>query len=173
MNEFSLEHYTYINQIFGDITVRDIIAEVFPNKKYKFMVKEDIISDSHHHYLIDVDTMKEICSVDNGYQNIYIDTNDNLCQSYSLLSYFNIPITQDKIQRQMEMINLYRKIINNKEFIKRFNDIIVRWIDYTKKNCYLSTNKNILIKNIRNVLRKWKKFGYNYFIGFYNNEILY
>ena len=34
LEEFSLEHFTFINQFFGDETVREVIAEVFPNKKY-------------------------------------------------------------------------------------------------------------------------------------------
>ena len=36
---FSKNHYTYINQIFGDQTVREIISEIFPNKDYDFVVK--------------------------------------------------------------------------------------------------------------------------------------
>ena len=34
LESFSKEHFTYINQIFGDQTIRQIISEVFPNKKY-------------------------------------------------------------------------------------------------------------------------------------------
>ena len=52
---FSFEHFTYINQIFGDQTIREIIREVFPNKKYLFGVQQtgEEFENSHHHVLIE------------------------------------------------------------------------------------------------------------------------
>ena len=45
---FSKKHYTYINQFFGDETVREIISELYPNDKYDFEIhdaNEDFESD--------------------------------------------------------------------------------------------------------------------------------
>ena len=39
LEEFSLEHFTFINQFFGDETVREVIAEVFPNKNTRLRLK--------------------------------------------------------------------------------------------------------------------------------------
>ena len=35
LQQFGLQHYTYINQFFGDATVRAMIEEVYPNEIYK------------------------------------------------------------------------------------------------------------------------------------------
>ena len=36
---FSKEHYTYINQIFGDLTVREIIKETYAPRDWEFVVE--------------------------------------------------------------------------------------------------------------------------------------
>ena len=95
LNKFSFDHLTYINQIFGDQSVRQIIAEVYKTKKkYAFGVEEtgDEFEHSHHHFLIDKRSKQVVCSADQGYQNIYVNKNDNLCQSYSLLTYFSLSL---------------------------------------------------------------------------------
>ena len=174
LQEFAYEHFTYINQIFGDQTIRQIITEVFPNKKFELGFEETNLDFeySFHHYLIDKKTQKPVCSVDNGYQNIYINKNDNLCQSYSLLTYFKIPIDPDQKQRQMDMINMYRKIISSKKFLKIIDEVISDpdnkklWINYTKKRkTYLVMNVDTIVQNINDVLNKWEEYGYWYFIG--------
>ena len=40
---FSKKHYTYINQIFGDISVREIIKEIYPNDKFNFVVLKALV----------------------------------------------------------------------------------------------------------------------------------
>lgn len=175
LNEFSHEHYTYINQIFGDLTVREIISEVFPNKKYIFDAVESgaEFEGSYHHVLINTKTNEEVCSVDNGYQNIYINKNDNLCQSYSLLTYFNENIHPDQKQRQMDMIKMYRNILNNKKFIKNFKDIIKpkkkedMWKISNNNNStvHMKYDMNNILKKIKDVLDNWEEYGYYYFIG--------
>ena len=173
LESFSLEHYTYINQIFGDQTVREIISEVFPNKKLSFEI-EDTGEDfefSQHHVLRDKTTGIKICSVDDGYQNHFINKNDTLCQSYSLLTYFNIPISSNQKQRQMDMIRMYRTILSNKTIITKLDEIIYPtnnelWIDYTKNtNPYIIMNKAIILEKINIVLQNWEDYGYWYFIG--------
>ena len=174
LQEFAYQHFTYINQIFGDQTVREIITEVFPNKKFQMGFEETNLDfeNSYHHYLIDTKTQQPICSVDNGYQNIYINKNDNLCQSYSLLTYFKIPIDPDQKQRQLDMIKMYRKILSSKKFLKIIDEILKDpdnkslWINYTKKKkTYLVMNIVTIVQNINDVLNKWEKYGYWYFIG--------
>lgn len=169
---FGLEHYTYINQFFGDKTVRQIISETFPNEKYDFEVKEtgEEFENSDHHFIREKLTGDKICSVDDGYQNINIDVNDTLCQSYSLLTYFEIPISEDKVQRQMDMIDLYKRLLSNKKFIKILtSDIKIpddTWFDYTvNPKRPFRIGKNTFFKKMDEVLNKWRSFGYWYFIG--------
>ena len=118
---FGLEDFAYINQFFGDESVREIIAETFPNQyEFDFEKTGEEFENSNHHFIRHQFTGDKICSVDNGHQRISIDVNDTLCQSYSLLAYFEIPISEDKVQRQMDMIDLYKRILSNKRFIKNF-----------------------------------------------------
>ena len=170
---FGLEHYTYINQIFGDISVREIISEVFPSSsKYKFkaLVGEGAFEGSYHHVL--KRGKKTICSVDAGHQNIDIDVNDTLCQSYSLLSYFNIEIPSDKKEKQIAMVKMYRTMLNNSKFILALDDIIHSgnsslWIDYRipGDTTNLPMVKADILNSIQKVLNDWEIFGYYYFIG--------
>ena len=174
LEKFGSEHYTYINQFFGDVTVRQIISETFPNEKYDFEVKEtgEEFEDSHHHFIREKLTGDKICSVDNGYQNIDDDIHDTLCQSYSLLTYFEIPISEDKVQRQMDMIGLYKRILSNKRFIKNLNGkygIKIpndSWSDYTvNPKRPFTINKPEFFRKMNSVLNDWRRFGYWYYIG--------
>lgn len=172
--EFGWDHYTYINQFFGNPSVREIISETFPNEKYDFEVKEtgEEFENSHHHFIREKLTGEPICSVINGYQNIDVDVHDTLCQSYSLLTYFEIPISEDKVQRQMDMIDLYKRILSNKRFIKNLNGKYgikiphKDWIDFkANPNRPFTINKPEFFRKMNEVLNKWRRFGYWYFIG--------
>lgn len=172
---FSLEHYTYINQIFGDQAFRQIINETFPNKSLTMEVENayEEFEFSHHHFIMEKKTGKRICSVDDRYQDQNVNVNDTLCQSYSLLTYFGIPINPDQKQRQMDMIDMYRKILSSKKFVKNLDDIIHNengndklWIDYTKvEEEYVVMNKRVILQKIYDVLDKWQRYGFYYFIG--------
>ena len=51
---FSTEKFTYINQIFGDETVREAIKETYAKRDWKFLVEpasEEFDDDSDHHFL--------------------------------------------------------------------------------------------------------------------------
>ena len=146
---FDRAHLSYINQIFGDQSVRDIIQEIMPKPgKLIFEKGQGEFAGSFHH-MFTKSTAKSkskkkssdksldkdlVCSANAGYQNLSVDKNDNLCQSYSLLSYLQIPFDttrsadatiQVKKDRQMVMIEMYRDILKNKKFIKAFSDDIV------------------------------------------------
>ena len=184
LEKFGKYHYTYINQIFGDITVREIIAEIFPNKKYSFRVEqagEGFEQNTDHHILFDETNNKTICSTKircNGHicQDIRRDVNDTLCQSYSLLTYMNRKIKRGKKERQMEMIRMYREILDSPEFIKKLNEEILTnyenkclWLKFTKNNHvdkeFVNMNYTNLINKIHKALNEWEKYGYMYFIG--------
>jgi len=178
LNEFSHESYRYINQIFGDETVRQIISEVFPNKKYKFVVKPGgrEYHNSSHHVLKNNRNKKIWCSGVKGYQNTNINTNDTLCQSYSLLTYLKKPIDDDQKQRQMDMIQMYREILSNPSFLKEF-DIVINdernkqlWkvdpeVNDPRKVVFIEMDTAQILKDIHDVLDKWEKYGYLYYIG--------
>jgi hypothetical protein len=142
--KFGRKNYTYINSFFGDITVRQIISELYPSKKLKLVAEQGTGEFEHsmHHVLFK--NNEKICSVEQGCQNIGIkpgqDCNDTLCQSYSLLNYFiergkegkenkgikllyaAIPIRGTpywKYEKQMMMINMYHQLINNEKFLNK------------------------------------------------------
>lgn len=184
---FSKEWYTYINQIFGDKTVREIIKEMYTPRDWNFVARqgEGVFLGSYHHVLEkkgkDGETIRW-CSVDEGYQNTNINKNDSLCQSYTLLKYLNKPIEQNMKKRQMEMIKMYKNIIKREYFkdeLRGMVEIMKRtikktkkkdnpalWKDYTydKPEPYLNKDFNVLYGEIQSVLEKWEKYGYLYFI---------
>jgi len=180
LEEFSKKHFTYINQIFGDATVRQIIEEEYPTT-YEFAVEETGAEFEHsfHHTVKDREDDHVICSVAEGYQNIYKNKNDTLCQSYSLLNYFDIDIPDDKKERQMAMIQMYRDILNGTmenfedvDFKKIIYDEILSvkankslWLNFVTNRGYISMAKNKFFKNIEDTLDEWEEFGYWYFIG--------
>ena len=180
LDTFSKRHYTYINQIFGDATVRQIIEEEYPTT-YKFEV-ENTGADfdfSFHHTVKDREDGRVLCSVDDGYQDIYKNKNDTLCQSYSLMNYFDIDIPDDKKDRQMAMIQMYRDILNgtleNFDAID-FKDVLNReilsvksnkhlWRNFITNRGYISMSKQTFFKNIESTLDEWEDYGYWFFIG--------
>jgi hypothetical protein len=180
LDEFSKKHYTYINQIFGDATVREIIEEEYPTT-YKFDVEETgaDFDFSYHHTVKDRDDGHILCSVDDGYQDIYKNKNDTLCQSYSLMNYFDIDIPDNKKDRQMVMIQMYRDILNGTlenfegvNFKKILNKEILSvkenkslWTDFVTDRGHINMKPNIFFKNIKNTLDEWEEVGYWFFIG--------
>ena len=175
LEAFSWRHFTYINQIFGDQTVREIISEVYPSEEYSFKVEpgEGAFEGTYHHVL---SSKKQgtVCSVNQGHQNLDVDVNDNLCQSYSLLSYFKIRIAKDKKAKQMAMVKMYRtKLLDSRDFVDKLDDVIFPrnkgvWMDNTRtpKDRYpLQMNKANILAEIRKTLDEWEAYGYHYFIG--------
>ena len=168
LEKFSLEHFTFINQFFGDETVREVIAEVFPNKKYKFKIKS--FGENSFHHLLVTQKNKEVCSFEKGHQNMEVDKNDTLCQSYSLLTYLGARINKDKKQKQMDMIAMYEVFLKDKEFMKKLGETIdipnAGWKDYRKEGSPVFTiSKRSFISRVKMVLQKWREYGYWYFIG--------
>lgn len=194
IDNYSLEHYTFINQIFGDATVREIICDIFTNNKnkhYRFFVEEvnnDLFERGFHHILVNDNNETLYCSVDSGHQNLNKNVNDTLCQSYSLLKFLgkqldeifdnkSLKPKQKYMLIHKEMINMYREIISNKKFIREFNTIdfvntfeedgvTKSFRDYTKpNNNELNLDSKVILQKIKEVLDKWEKYGYWYFIG--------
>jgi len=173
---FGWDHYTYINQIFGADPVRKILEEVYPNCEYR-LAKEPDINFGDHHFVENIKTGEKIDSMRSRLQHSRIDINDTLCQSYSAYFYINsnIPLTKDKKQKQLDMINMYRKLLRNKVFVEQINQQILLdeayrgvWQIYKRPNRTegnINMNKASLIKKINGVLDDWEEFGYSYFIG--------
>ena len=186
LDEFSNEHFTYINQIFGDETIREIIKETYVDRDWTFAV-EDANADfeySNHHVLIkkgkDGKNIKW-CSVDEKYQNILVNKNDTLCQSYTLMKYLNKPIPRGMKERQMDMIKMYRNILRKQHFQTELQQVlsvmqrallqkqpdkdVVLWKDYTKnRSPALNVGYADIYYQIHNTLDNWEKFGYHHFI---------
>ena len=177
LDYFKWKHLTYINQFFGDTSVREIISEVYPNKCLEFGVEEageGFEANTDHHVLYDTKTKKKICSVDTlKIQNTNINKYDTLCQSYTLLIYFNRKMYKTHKARQMEMIKMYRDLLDNRTLIKNINNEIVSnkrnknlWADYTQDtqgDVALEMDMPKIVRNIRDTLDRWEKYGYHHF----------
>lgn len=187
---FSRAHYSYINQIFGDLTTRKIIQKVMHKAGFpgRLITKkgEGEFADSEHHIFRPGRTIaSQICSVDVGYQNLDVNVNDTLCQSYSLMNYLLVPFdttpsskatTAQKRSKQHSMIDMYRELLRNKEFLKEFSEEIMHaknnklWIDdvnHEKPFYIIEKYKTIgkLVKTINRVLDIWEIYGWRYFVG--------
>ncbi len=172
---FSFDHYDFINQIFGDRTCRAIIQKMFPTK-YKFVVIPGVgkFRDSHHHVVglkKNPHKIQYICSSKLGYQDMDVNKNDTLCQSYSLLTYFSIPISPDAKERQIDMIDMYEtKLLGNATFLSVFKEELLHPENISWKltdgsiMCQTMTPDEIILK-IRAVLAAWRNYGYWFFIG--------
>ena len=126
---FDLEHKTYINQIFGDETIREIITETYAPRDWYFVVEAGVgvFEGTDHHVLerkLKNGEIERWCSVDEGIQNNIVNVNDNLCQSYSLLKFLNKPLTKNMKKTQKEMINMYRAILKRPYFKKELQNIV-------------------------------------------------
>ena len=181
---FSRAHYSYINQIFGDITVREIIQEIYKKEGTLQSVEETqgpFAGTWHHTFELNG---IETCSVNEAYQNIDVDVNDTLCQSYSLMNYLQIPFNktsseyatiEQKKEKQMSMITAYRDLLSNPEFTKTFSQVIYPknnklWsdtVDYTHPFYIIQRYKKAskIILNIKRVLKIWEDYGWQYFVG--------
>jgi hypothetical protein len=180
-HEFSRAHMSYINQIFGDITVRQIIQEIYPRSGSLAVLTSGPEFEYSHHHIYKKDG-ESVCSIEMGYQNTLIDVNDNLCQSYALMSYLDIPFdktpsstasVEQKRMKQMAMINMYRNILENKDFVKIFiNEVVFEknnklWTDWVNRKFYIIQKLSAarIIKHIKKVLDAWENYGWRYFVG--------
>lgn len=188
---FSKKHYTYINQIFGDASVRRIIEEEYPTTwEFKVAKAGPEFGNSFHHTVRDrEDPQLIICSGIDGVQDLNKNVNDTLCQSYSLLNFFEIPIQlseeKGKLKQiyhetnQRAMVQMYRDLlegnIENYEGID-FKEILTNEILSDKRNKKLWRNfvtgkgninmdPEVLFKNIEDTLDEWEDYGYWFFIG--------
>lgn len=178
---FGRANYSYINAIFGDLTVRSIIEEVM--KKPGTLVAEpsgeEFENSSHHVFK---SGRKKVCSVDELYQDRRVDENDTLCQSYSLMTYLRIPFdktpskdatVEQKHSKHIAMIAMYRMILNNDKFVKLFNTEITypsEWIDMvddTNEFPIITKYKTgpQILKVVKKVLDIWEKYGWMYYVG--------
>ena len=181
---FGRAHYSYINSIFGDETVRSIIQEVI-KKPGKLVVEKsgaEFENSFHHIFKAGKTKASIVCSAKERYQNIEIDENDTLCQSYSLMAYLRIPFdktpsdeatVEQKRTKHMSMIAMYRELLNNEKFVNLFNTDITypeEWVDSIDNTnefpiiTKFKTGPEIL-KVVERVLNVWEQYGWMYFIG--------
>lgn len=202
---FSRAHMSYINQIFGDATIREIIQDVYAAKG-KLVIEPagaNFEHSVHHVYYADENenenynennanapsrnidfTTSKVCSLSLNYQDLTADNNDTLCQSYSLMAYLGVHFDstpskvatrEQKFNKQLSMINMYRDILDYDAFKLEFNAIVKDkrnnklWTDSVDpdKNFYIiqkfKTPANV-VKQIRRVLDVWEKYGWQFFV---------
>lgn len=218
LDEFSHLFVTYINQIFGDRSVRTIIYEMFGkqshNKNLRFglvafhryqdptdewveanennsVMKRDASyyddendqvsiedSDDNHHVLYDMKNKKYIDSVNTEgmkYQDQERDENDSLCQSYTLMFFFDFELDNDPIEKQMQIIGMYDWLLKQKGFLKElkkelFFEKPIENEHWTDENGHVLPTQSkmdfdYLIHRIKDTLKLWEKYGYWHFIG--------
>ena len=155
--EFGLDHYTFINQIFGDEGIRGVIANIWKANKGRYKLVDEpadlsaFPSGGEHHVIYlknktgKFSKKKVWCSVEGCevvgeelapcYQDTTRDENDTLCQSYTLLKYlgYELPLgrtPEARIQLQMNMVAMYRMIISNENFYNALDTFeIPSWKD--------------------------------------------
>ncbi len=174
--QFGWTHYTYINQFFGDLEVREIIEQCFHKKDVRFDHYDDD-AFGYHHYVINIQHGDVICSIGEGVQNTDININDNLCSTYSLLAYFGVPFSKSSHTNQLQMIAICHRILGDKHFRASVDARILtdpqerkRWENYRPRNntnrvFYVKMDSDTFWKKIDNVLDEWSEFGHLYFIG--------
>lgn len=167
MNKFSLKHFTWINQIFGDRSVLSLVHNVYNNKRYKFTYRVDEEFGYHHRIWDNVkNTLRDSIEED-----IQLGLNNTLCQSYALLLHQGYKWYDDNYKNQKNMIQMYRNLINNEKFLEFLNDDIITnelnnelWIDHaSKNNKFITMDINYIIMKINNVLDEWDSYGHKYF----------
>jgi len=148
-------------------------------------VEADVAEENAENNNSDLFTSK-VCSVDYGYQNLSVDTNDTLCQSYSLMVYLDIPFDstaskiatrEQKFEKQRSMINMYRMILGTPAFVKEINAITRDkdnrrlWQDTVDDQNEFYINEHYkgkgkpVIDNIKFVLEIWERWGWQFFVG--------
>jgi len=164
INIFSCEHFTYINQIFGDIGVRSIIQEPeflqgVDTHNWRLVAEpgtESFVGTYHHVLNREAGNgIEKWCSVDERMQKPKANPNDTLCQSYSLLKYleYNPKKNWKSETLQKKMVNMYRDILKNPYFKEQLREIVN--IMNTKKD-------NLSTKALkRNQPDIWKEFTFS------------
>jgi len=190
LNAFSRNHFTYINQYFGNAAVRDIIMERYPSDKYTLiskLVTNDDFEEGYHHLVYDKENDKTICSVDDQkQQNPNIDKEDTLCQTYSLLTYLNFIFPEKgyqlpprnesidyKIEKQRIMVRMYRDLLSDEELVKLFKNKLEYPYVWFKNFIYYKNGEPVgsgftigmIITQIKKVLDIWEDYGFYAFIG--------
>jgi len=127
----------------------------------------------------------KVCSAEQGYQDLAVDINDNLCQSYSLMTMLDIDFDstpsaiasrEQKHNKQVSMVNMYRKILANRKFLREFGKIIrdsdneELWEDTVdEENIFfiIRTYRTpaLVIEKIKKVLDIWERWGWQFFVG--------
>lgn len=218
LDYFSHLFVTYINQIFGDRSVRTLIYELFGKRKHNKNLRFGLVafhryedpsdewdeantknsvlideasyyddeddnvviedSDDNHHVLYDMKNKRYMDSINTEgikYQDQERDENDSLCQSYTLMFFFNFELSKDPIQKQMEIIGMYDWLLKQNKFLKKFKSEFFfekkknkeEWVD---EDGYILPTQNetdfkLLIRHIKDTLKLWEDYGYWNFIG--------
>jgi hypothetical protein len=176
LEKFSQDHYWYINQILGDQTLREIIAEQLPSDtgwKLVTIPSGEEFENSWHH--VCKKRKKVWNSQTVGIQNIYDHPNDTLCQSYSVLKFLGLIESGDvsltkKIQTRM--VAMWHGLLDNEKIKEQ---IIHSVMEYTVKKSRGVNRRDYVMKNvaprgpkiitkIRQVLKDWENFGWEYFM---------
>jgi hypothetical protein len=180
---FSHKFNTYINQIFGDETVREILSK-YKNKRFidgaeLHIIKQpnDFVGNEnsvHHITKIHGKVCSEMQPIyQTNINGIKISNKENAdvyCQSYSLMRAYGIHIPTNVYDKQMAMIQMYRDILSDKRIMnKLYNTLVVTsWFDKTiTPNEPFETHdmKDKIPEGIIDTLNDWEKFGYLRVIG--------
>jgi hypothetical protein len=181
LQQFSLDHYTYINTLLGDKTLRNVIEEEYPNPKWSLTTHKGSgeFADSFHHLCRSKKPKSKSknpkctfwCSATEGIQNMNIHAHDTLCQSYSILFYMGKITYQDtKLTKELQhkMVKTWSALLKN----HTIKDQIFDSVQQKEGSTYLipdipetyRKSQTQLLKRIDTVLKKWKTFGYLWFM---------
>jgi hypothetical protein len=146
LENFAVDWTTFINQIFGDENIREIIMRTYEKEGNELLTEK--FQDPTHGWMNHHVTNLE-CSVDGKYQNTRVHREDMLCQSYSLMNYLGIgfdkrnafALWSKKDKRgaynsrksiQDAMIGTYRGLLSNPLFLANLELFFTQYSKFLK-----------------------------------------
>ena len=163
LREFGLRHYYYINQIFGDLTLREIIQEEFTSPEHFTLDTEQTGAEFEHsfHHFCGGKSGRKWCSVDAGIQNILVHPHDTLCQSYSVMKYMgNIPKDTPLSENlQKQMVDMWRTLLNNKKIQEHIVHASQQYKNYPELQRLAKINNLKAIGKEKAIAKRLKQAG--------------
>lgn len=183
LTDFSYDHYSTINQVFGTDIVQQVIpfdsrqedAVIRPigrmdeeNILYKRLKIDNSSGWRSDRYSKNFDVHFVVQEGPYFLRSRIRDPiadgiqphvgNDTLCQSYALLNLYGIEWSSNSHKNQRKMIQFYRRLLDSREFNKQMEDVLmqydVAWKDFKTKKPLL--NLKSLHPTKKQLRKAWK-----------------